>query len=255
MDQRDNAINDLSKYVDVRVVTGCSNQTSIFTNSGIQLVGAGLASSFTYDTPGALTATSLYSANPAQIGVGSLSIKLPNGASIDVVANNVLSSGQIAADLKLRDQTLVQAQTQVDQMAATIRRVVVRYHHGGHCRDRPARGLAVDTSNVLPGNTINLTYTDTATNTQRQITIVNVTDPNGAAAAERRQSPIRLLIGINFSRRHGVAIVSQLNTALGSSRLQFSRSVAGSTVTFAGLRTATATAKSIRPRPPRRSRR
>ena len=44
MDQRDNAINELSKLVDVRVVTDSSNQTSVFTNSGIQLVGDGLAS-------------------------------------------------------------------------------------------------------------------------------------------------------------------------------------------------------------------
>src|SRR6202012_2790406 len=120
MDQRDNAINDLSKLVDVRVVTGSSNQTSIFTNSGISLFGETQASTFVYNSPGALTATSLYNANPAKNGVGSLSIKLPNGAAIDVVANNVLSSGQIAADLKLRDQTLVQAQTQLDQMAATL---------------------------------------------------------------------------------------------------------------------------------------
>ena len=120
MDQRDNAINDLSKLVDIRVVTDPSNQTNIFTNSGIQLVGAGLASSFTYTSPGSLTATSLYNANPAKNGVGALTVKLPNGAAIDVVANNVLSSGQIAADLKLRDQTLPQAQTQVDQLAATL---------------------------------------------------------------------------------------------------------------------------------------
>ena len=47
MDQRDNAINDLSKLMDIRVVTDPSNQTNIFTNSGIQLVGQGLSSSFT----------------------------------------------------------------------------------------------------------------------------------------------------------------------------------------------------------------
>ena len=41
MDQRDNAINDLAKLVDIRAVTDSSNQTNVFTNSGIQLVGAG----------------------------------------------------------------------------------------------------------------------------------------------------------------------------------------------------------------------
>jgi flagellar hook-associated protein 1 FlgK len=235
MDQRDNAINDLSKYVDVRVVTGSSNQTSIFTNSGIQLVGDGLASSFTYDTPGALTATSLYSANPAQNGVGSLSIKLPNGASIDVVANNVLSSGQIAADLKLRDQTLVQAQTQVDQMAATLASSLSDITTAGTAVTGPPAGIAVNTSNVLPGNTINLTYTDTATNTQRQISIVNVTDPN-ALPLQNGANPNPLLVGINFSLGTASA-VSQLNTALGSFGLQFSNS--GSTVNLLGSAAAT----------------
>src|ERR1700730_16452440 len=70
--------------------------------------------------PGSVGATSLYNANPLKSGVGTLGIRLPNGANIDMVANNVVSSGQIAADLKLRDQTLVQAQTQVDQLAATL---------------------------------------------------------------------------------------------------------------------------------------
>src|SRR5215475_7499406 len=82
MDQRDNAINDLSKLVDIKVTTDSSNQTNIFTNSGIQLVGAGLASSFTYSAPGSLTASDLYSTNPSQNGVGTLNLKLPNGAAV-----------------------------------------------------------------------------------------------------------------------------------------------------------------------------
>ena len=46
MDQRDNAINDLSKLMDIRVVTNGSNQANVFTNSGIQLVGDGRPRSF-----------------------------------------------------------------------------------------------------------------------------------------------------------------------------------------------------------------
>jgi flagellar hook-associated protein 1 FlgK len=240
MDQRDNAINDLSKLVDVRVVTSSSNQTSIFTNSGIQLVGDGLASSFTYSSPGALTATSLYNVNPAQNGVGSLNIKLPNGASIDVVANNVLSSGQIAADLKLRDQTLVQAQTQVDQMAATLASSLSDITTAGTAVTGPPAGFAVNTSNVLPGNTVNLTYTDTATNTQHQISIVNVTDP-AALPLQNGANPDPLLVGVNFSLGMASA-VSQLNTALGGLGLQFSNS--GSTLNLLGSPAATVNAAS-----------
>src|SRR5262252_531457 len=90
MDQRDNAINQLAKLVDIKVVTDSSNQTNIFTNSGIQLVGQGLASSFEYTSQGALSANSLYNADPTKSGVGALNVKMPNGAQIDVVANNVV---------------------------------------------------------------------------------------------------------------------------------------------------------------------
>src|ERR1700759_4267498 len=235
MDQRDNAINDLSKLVDIRVVTSSSNQTTVFTNSGIQLVGDSLASSFVYNSPAALTATSLYNVNPARNGVGALSVKLPNGASIDVVANNVLSSGQIAADLKLRDQTLVQAQTQVDQMAATLASSLSDITTAGTAVTGPPAGVAVNTSNVLPGNTINLTYTDTATNTQHQISIVNVTDPN-ALPLQNGANPNPLLVGINFALGTASA-VSQLNTALGSLGLQFTNS--GATLNLLGSAAAT----------------
>jgi len=54
-DQRDTAINNLSQLVDVRVVTDGANQTSVFTNSGIQLVSNAQASKFTFTTPGTLT--------------------------------------------------------------------------------------------------------------------------------------------------------------------------------------------------------
>src|SRR6201999_2157104 len=148
----------------------------VYTTTGIQLVGAGLASQFTFASVGALSATSLYNTDPAKSGVGALNIKLPTGASIDVAANSVVSSGQIAADLKLRDQTLVQAQQQVDQLAATLASSLSDITTAGTAVTGPPAGVAVNTSNVLPGNTINLTYTDTATNTQHQISIVNVTD-------------------------------------------------------------------------------
>jgi flagellar hook-associated protein 1 len=233
-DQRDNAINDLSKLVDVRVVTDSTNQISIFTNSGTQLVGAGTAATFTFSSPGALTATSLYNVNPAKNGVGSLGIQLPNGALIDVVANNVLSSGQIAADLKLRDQTLVQAQTQVDQLAATIASSLSDKTAAGTAVAGPPAGFGVNTSNILPGNTINLTYTDSS-NIQHQISIVNVTDP-AALPLQNGANANPLVVGVNFSLGL-TSVASQLNTALGARGLQFSSS--GSTLNVLGSGTAT----------------
>jgi flagellar hook-associated protein 1 len=234
MDQRDNAINDLSKLVDVRVVTDQANQANIFTTTGIQLVGAGLASQFNFSSPGALSASSLYNTNPAKSGVGALTVHLPNGANVDVVANNVISSGQIAADLKLRDQTLVQAQTQVDQLAATLASSLSDQTTAGTAVTGPPAGFSVNTSNILPGNAVNLTYTDSS-NVQHQVSIVNVTDPS-ALPLQNAANANPLQIGVNFSL--GMAsVVSQLNAALGPSGLQFTG--AGSTLNLLGSATAT----------------
>ena len=234
MDQRDSAINDLSKLVDIRVVTDSSNQANIFTTTGSQLVSAGFASQFNFSSAGALTPTSLYNANPAKNGVGTLSLHLPNGANIDVVANNIVSSGQIAADLKLRDQTLVQAQTQVDQFAATLASSLSDQTTAGTAvTGPPAAGFAVNTSNVLPGNTVNLTYTDSS-NIQHQVSIVNV--PSSALPLQNGPNANPLLVGADFSL--GMAnVASQLNTALNSAGLQFTD--AGSTLNLLGSGSAT----------------
>ena len=244
MDQRDQAINTLSKYVDVRVVTDGSNQANVYTNTGIQLVGAGLASKFTLASAGALTANSLYDSNPAKSGVGTFNINLPNGSSIDVVANNVVSSGQIAADLKLRDQTLVQAQTQVDQFAASMASALSDKTTAGTAIAGPPSGFAVDLSGAQPGNSVNLTYTDTATNAQRQITIVNVTDP-AALPLQNATNANPLKVGVDFSAPMG-SILSTLNTALGgSANLTFSGSVTTLQITVNGTGASKVNAASV----------
>jgi len=229
MDQRDQAINTLSKYVDVRVTTDGSNQANIYTTTGIQLVGAGLASQFSFASTGALSATSLYNSDPAKSGVGALTIKLPNGSQLDVVANNVVSSGQIAADLKLRDRTLVQAQTQLDQLAATMSSALSDKTTAGSTVSGPPAGFDLDLAGAQPGNTVNITYTDTATNTQRQITLVNVTDP-AALPLQNATNANPMRIGVNFSGGMG-AIASALNTALSGTHLSFAAAPSPATAT------------------------
>ena len=192
----------------------------MFTNSGMQLVGQGLASTFIFNSPGALSATSLYNANPSLSGVGSLNIKLPNGALVDVVSNKLVTSGQIAADLKLRDQTLPQAQTQLDQLAATLSSSLSDITTAGAAVTGPPAGFDVNTSNLLAGNTINLTYTNSATNTQQQVTIVNVTDPL-ALPLQNPANANPLYVGADFSAGMG-SVVTQLNSALNSRHLVFS---------------------------------
>ncbi|MGJ5208736.1 flagellar hook-associated protein FlgK [Bradyrhizobium sp. HKCCYLR20261] len=239
-DQRDNAIDTLSKYVDIRVVSDSTNGVSVFTNSGIQLVGAGLSSEFTFSSPGTLDATSLYNSDPTKTGVGQLNIKLSNGVSLDVVSNNLLNSGQIAADLKLRDQTLVQAQTQVDQLAATVASALSDKTTAGTAVTGPPAGFDVSTTGLLAGNTINLTYTDSS-NIQRQVKIVNVNDP-AALPLQNATGANPSYVGVDFSL--GMAsVVSQLNSALGSAHLQFANP-SGTTLRITDDGTSQATVKS-----------
>jgi flagellar hook-associated protein 1 len=221
-DQRDTAINTLSKLMDVRVTTSGNNQISIYTNSGIELVGA-QASKLSFNGPAALSASNQYSTNPTQNGVGTITLTSPSGATVDMDATNGFSSGQIAADLQLRDTTLVQAQNQVDQLAASMSSALSDTTTAGTAVTSGTQaGFNLDLSNIQPGNTINLTYTNTATNTQQQLQIVAVgTSSVLPLPTPSSTNPNTTVIGVNVSG--GMAsIVSQLNAALGGANLQFS---------------------------------
>src|SRR4051794_37617266 len=222
MDQRDNAVSQLAQLMDIRVVTDGTNQANIFTNSGIQLVGGGQASQLDFNSQGTLNASAQWNANPALSGVGTIPVKLPNGGTFDMIANNAIASGQLAADIKLRDKTLAQAQAQVDQLAAVLASSLSDITKPGAAVTGPPAGFDLDLASVQPGNSINLTWTDTATNTKHQVTILRVDDPAALPLANTATTdPDDQVIGVNFSG--GMAsIVAQLNAALGPAHLQFS---------------------------------
>ncbi len=223
LDQRDSAIDRLSQLMDVRVSINSNNQATVYTSNGVELVGA-QASQLNFNSQGLLNANSQWNANPAKSSAGSLTIKLANGATIDMIATNSISSGQIAADLMLRDKTLVQAQVQVDQLAASMASALSDKTTAGTAAPAalaPKAGFDLDLSSLLSGNTINLTYTDTATNTQHQLSIVRVDDPAALPLSNAGSAPNNQVIGIDFSG--GMAsVITQLNSALGGAHLQFS---------------------------------
>jgi flagellar hook-associated protein 1 FlgK len=241
MDQRDKAIDQLSQLMDIRVSSIGNNQTSIYTTNGVELVGA-QASKLSFNSQGTLNANSQWSSNPAKSSAGTITCTLANGATIDMIATNSISSGQIGADLALRDKTLVQAQTQVDQMAASMASALSDTTTAGTTAPAalaPKAGFDLNTSNVLPGNTINLTYTDSATHTQHNVTIVRVDDPAALPLSNAGGNPNNPVIGVNFSG--GMAsVVAQLNSALGGANLQFSNP-SGSTLRVVDSGTGAAT--------------
>jgi flagellar hook-associated protein 1 len=230
MDQRDSAIDQLAQLMDIRVTTDSNNQTTVYTNSGFELVGA-QASTLSFNPQGTLNPNALWNANPAKSNVGTISITFANGAVSDMIATNAIGSGQIAADVTLRDKTLVQAQNQIDQLAASVASALSDKTTPGTAAPAalaPKSGFDLDLANVLPGNKINFTYTDTATNTQHHVTIVRVDDPTALPLSNPGADPNNPVIGVNFSG--GLAsIVAQLSGAFVGSNLQFSNP-AGSTL-------------------------
>jgi flagellar hook-associated protein 1 FlgK len=220
-DQRDTAITQLSQLMGITVSTGSNNQVSILTTSGIQLVGT-QASTLSFSGPSTLSASSLYSANPTQNGVGTITLTSPSGSTTDMDGPNAISSGQIGADIQLRDTTLVQAQAQVDQLAASMSSALSDTTTSGTAVTSGSNaGFTLDLSNMQPGNTINLTYTNPSTNTQQQVSIVAVNSSAVLPLQNTGSSPNSTVIGVNISG--GMAsIVSQLNTALAGANLQFS---------------------------------
>lgn len=225
MDQRDSAIQDLAQLMDIRVGTDGANQATVYTTSGLQLVGVE-ASQLSFKSQGTLNASSQWNSNPALSTAGTLTLTFPNGASVDMIQTKSIGSGRIGADLQLRDGTLVQAQAQLDQLAATLASSVSDVTTAGTVAVSGSKtGFDLDLSNVLPGNSINLTYTDTATNTPHQITIVRVDDPTALPLPNTAASPNDKVIGVNF--QGGMAsIVAQITAAVGNTNLQFSNPAA-----------------------------
>jgi flagellar hook-associated protein 1 FlgK len=239
MDQRDQAINQLSQLMDIRVSNNGNNQTTVYTSNGVELVGT-QASKLTFNSQGTLSANSAWNSNPAKSTVGTITATLANGATVDMVATNSISSGQIAADLTLRDKTLVQAQSQIDQLAASMSSALSDTTTAGTAVAGPPAGFSLNLSNALPGNSISLTYTDAATNTQHQVSIVNVTDPT-ALPLQNAPNANPKQIGLNFS----TMTAAQLNSAFAGSNLQFSLSGSTLTVTDNGTNSATVNSASV----------
>jgi flagellar hook-associated protein 1 FlgK len=224
-DQRDTAINNLSKLMGISVSTNSNNQVSVMTTSGVELVGA-QPSVLSFSGPSTLTASSAYSTNPAQNTAGTITLTSPSGATTDMQAANAITSGQIGADIQLRDTTLVQAQSQVDQLAASMSSALSDTTTSGTAVTAGSgataqAGFSLDLSNLQPGNTINLTYTNPVTNQQQQVSIVAVNSSSVLPLQNTGSNPNSTVIGVDVSG--GMAsIVSQLNAALGGANLQFS---------------------------------
>ena len=217
-DQRDYYVDQLSQLMDIRVVVGDHNEYNVFTNSGVQLVGAG-AAKLAFDPQGTVTPSTQWDADPAKSTLGTIKLVQPNGSYVDLVANGSIRSGQIAAYLEMRDTTLPQLQKQLDAMAAAMSSALsnetVPAQAGGGAGE-----FSLDTTGLQQGNTISLTYTD-AQNKVHNLKLIRADDRNAWPLDNSvTADPNDEVLGVDFSA--GMAgVISQLNARFGG-KLTFS---------------------------------
>ena len=215
--QRDQYIDQLSKLMDIRVVQGSNNQVSVFTGSGAQLVGS-QAAQLNFTPTGTITAAQQWNADPTKSGLGTITLVSPAGDSVDLVASGAIRSGEIAGYLNMRDTVLVQAQGQLDEIAAQMSKALSDTTTAGTA---VAGGFDADIGSLSNGNTIHVSYTD-GSNVQHNITIVRVDDPSALPLSNTATTdPNDTVIGVDFSGGPA-SVAAQLNTALGATGLQFS---------------------------------
>jgi flagellar hook-associated protein 1 FlgK len=216
LDERDNYINQLSQLMDINVIPGDHNQLTVYTNSGVQLVGT-QASILGFDPQGTVSATTLWSTDPNQRSVGTITLTSPLGNSVDLVQSNSIRSGTIAAYLQMRDQDLVQAQSQLDAVASVMASALSDKTVAGTAVTSGLQdGFDIDISGLASGNTITINYTDPLTNTPRTINLVRVDDPSVLPLSnDVTADPKDKVYGIDFSG--GLTTVyGQIASAIGS---------------------------------------
>jgi flagellar hook-associated protein 1 FlgK len=143
-------------------------------------------------------------------------MKDSSGNVSDAIANKIFRSGEIAANIELRDKTLVQAQAQLDEIAAQMSRALSdREIAGTAVTAGAASGFDVDMAGLQAGNTITLDYKVTPGGQTQRFTFVRVDSaaslPLPASAGGDANNRV---VGIDFSGGPA-AVAAQIQAAVG----------------------------------------
>ncbi|MGD9867521.1 MAG: flagellar hook-associated protein FlgK [Hyphomicrobiales bacterium] len=215
LDQRDKFIDQISQYLEIRVAERSDGTVSVYTGSGNALL-EGTAVQFQFDQQGNVTAGSLYSDDPAERGVGTILIRSGNGYAIDLIRNGVLNSGRLGALVQLRDDILVEAQAQLDELAHGLATAFSsKTVEGAPATVGPQTGFDLDVAGMQPGNAISVTVTTTPPGTPQTYSFVRVDDPGALPLAnDHTANPNDIVIGIDFSGGIAAAAAA-MDAALG----------------------------------------
>lgn len=213
MDQRDRLVEGLSQQMDLRVSYRGDGTVSLMTRSGVGILDV-KASVFQYESAGALSASSRFSPDDAVSGVGKLTIMTPAGLQVDLVKQNVLSSGELAGLIQLRDQSLVQAQDQLDEIASSLAKAMsTNVTAGTQVTSGASNGYEVDLANVRNGNEFTFKYLQGGA--EKTVRVMRVDDTSKLPLDYVDANGARV-IGLDFSGGEA-SVAAQLQSKLGTS--------------------------------------
>ncbi len=215
-DQRDRIISELSQYVEIRTDERPNGSVSITTASGTQLFDGRPTIKFEFDARANIGPQSQWSSDPARRGVGTIVARDLSGNSFDAIANNTFRSGEIGALVELRDKTLVQAQAQLDEIAAQLSSALSdREIAGTAVTAGAATGFDVDLAGLQSGNSVTLDYKVTPGGQTQRFTFVRVDSAASLPLPASAQGDANnRVIGIDFSGGPA-SVAAQMQAAVG----------------------------------------
>ena len=209
LDERDRLVGQISEIVDTRVVYRDNGAVALMTRSGLGLLDQG-ATNFTFEPAGSLSANSLYNIDDAENGVGVLTAYTPSGLKLDVLDQNIIQSGRLSGLVDMRDNTLVQAQAQLDSIASALSLALSTDATDGTAVAGPPDGFDIDVGDLQPGNELAFSYVRGGKTFD--VRVVNVTDTSKLPMDYVTPSGERV-IGADFSAGAG-SVATQLGSQL-----------------------------------------
>lgn len=203
LDQRDRLVASVAEVIDVQANYRADGTVALLTRSGVGLLDSGV-STFKFTTAGSLSATSQASLSTGESKVGTLTLTTPSGLSIDLVQQGVLQGGELAGLVTLRDKTLVEAQNQLDEIAAGMATAFSTITTPGSAvtNGAGAKGLVADVSSLQPGNGMLLNYS--VNGVEQRVRVVNSTNGQDYVDASGQR-----VISVDLSDASAAAAVLQ----------------------------------------------
>jgi len=212
LDERDRLVSSVGEVIDVNATYRENGSVRLLTRSGVGIIDQ-KQSVFSFQDSGILSANSQYSTIASDSGVGALTLRTSSGLQLDLVGQGILQSGKLGALVELRDSTLVQVQSQLDEIAAGLAQSLSSINVASTAVTSGAQtGMEIDLSSLQPGNSFLLNYTEGGN--AKSVRVMRVDDAALLPMDSVGVDGVRV-IGLDFSSGIG-AVAASLDTTLGA---------------------------------------